>query len=621
MPGIVGAIDFSGQARTDEIVAEACDILNRGGWYKVCKRSFGSKLSIARVHLDIFNREPQPFCDRKGKIFAFLEGEICLPDGIDNQGSNAQIEHVLELYQERGIDFASALNGSFVAAIYDSAKDLLIISTDRIASRPLFYAETATAFYFSPEIKAILHNGDVDRSLDQVTLASFLTNGYPVGDRTFFEHIKALKPATTMAIDIRSASINKHTYWEYAFDENGADRGEAHYVRELTRLLGQAVQRRIKGGHRIAILLSGGVDSRGILGFCLGKMPEINAVTWAEDPDKKDSDAAIAREICRRFDANHRVYRLDPAKLADTAPGWVYETEGATDTLGNYPAGLEIFEEMSREFDVALRGDELFGQPRSVRNEPAALFPAGIASSLDSQLKGVLRPHIYQSLEKRYKEEIGRISGECKLKDYNNRKDYYNYSLEMFRCLNPLSHYKQKRMELRNPWLDNDILDFTLKLPPKYRVNKRLYVRTLASAFPELMKLDRARGDNLPDWSKQFRQDEKLQDFVIRTLIQRGGDGFLELFDRDKLESFVRSYLMDSRLPVASLKGRLWRSIRSSRLWSSRLVTFLRQEAVHQILKRRKPGAAKDVLIMRLLILRLWYDQFRPSLQPQPSKS
>jgi asparagine synthase (glutamine-hydrolysing) len=618
MPGIVGVVDLSGRANIGRVISESCELLNRKGTYKVSKHSFGSNLAIARVHLDIFNPGVQPFCDDTGKVFVFLEGEIYLPETVGNVTGNSQLSHICALYKAKGIEFASLLNGSFVVVIYDSERNLLIISADRAASRPVYYSKTTNAFYFSPEIKAMMQNWDINNRLDDIALASFLTNGYPISDSTFFKGIKILKPGASIMVDTETLSVNHCTYWEYVFDEGIIDRGEDYYIEELSCLVKRAVERQISDGYRMALLLSGGVDSRGILGYCLMKLQEIAAVTWGETSDKKNSDAAIARQICRDLNVKHRFYKLDPSRLVDCAREWVYETEAMADFMGNTPQGPEIFEELRKDFDVILRGDHSFGYDRTARDEVETMSPCHyVANSLDSRLEKVLDADSHRRFKDQYEEEVKKISAQCELQDADNRKDYYRYYVNIFRNHPAMTYYKLRYVEQRCPLMDNDILDFTLRLPPKYRINRQLWIKTVAHTFPELMGRSRATKDNLPDWPRQFRRNKRLQDFVINTLTVNGrdDDGFFQLFDRQRLRVFIESYLTSEPF-TTKLKDKLYSLVRSSGFWSSKLGRPLKRLLLQRVLiERRKFEVPMDVFIMRLIILKLWFDQFWPNLE------
>ncbi|GAH75051.1 unnamed protein product, partial [marine sediment metagenome] len=84
---------------------------------------------IARVHLGIFNPEPQPVFNEDKSRLIFMDGKIYDCEGkkrdLQRRGhsfrfTNNDAEFCLHLYEESGKDFVRQLNGTFVIAIYDT---------------------------------------------------------------------------------------------------------------------------------------------------------------------------------------------------------------------------------------------------------------------------------------------------------------------------------------------------------------------------------------------------------------------------------------------------------------------------------------------------------------------
>lgn len=611
MPGIYGVIDLSNNLNTDEIVAKACRMLNPKGLYKVCKQSFSPNVTIARVYLDMFNRDPQPFYDESGEIAVFLEGEVYLPITYDKTVRNTQLRYIVDVYKSRGLKFSYELNGSFLVVIHDARNNSIVISTDRTASRPLYYAISAGALFLSPEIKAILPNMSFGKGINETALALFLTNGYLIGEHTYWEGIKSLEPATNLEIDLVNGSIKTTRYWEFLFDDNVVDHGSAYFSAELSQLLKQAVGRAASGGYRIAVPLSGGVDSRAVLYSCLEALPRVSAVTWGVTSDKKDSDALIAQRLCKELGVDHRFLLLDISKLPENAREWVIDTEGMIDEIGLFPGGLEIYSLLSRDFDVLLRGDQCF----SLSNDPVGMS-FHIYEWMDRQLKGLLRKEVYERLEQQYIAEIEHLRRSNRSK--NDTDAHYHHFLysRVSRHYSPLSHYKSRIIEQRYPLLDNEILDFTRRLPVKYRLNKQFWTMTVLETFPDLPKFKWAVAHNLPDWDKNFRQDKKLQNFIVEILSGKNGndDAFFTLFDRDQVKSFAK-YCIQTESASFSMQRRLNLAIRSSGIWRSQFGRFLREKMVRQVLKERRHVTPAHVLMMRLLILRIWFNDFHFGLE------
>jgi hypothetical protein len=71
-------------------------------------------------------------------------------------------------------------------------------------------------------------------------------------------------------------------------------------------------------------------------------------------------------------------------------------------------------------------------------------------------------------------------------------------------------------MEMRMPSYDNDLMDFSLKLPMKLRENQYLYRKVFTSLFPDLAKIER-EGTDLPVSASNIRL--KIKDTEKKLMI------------------------------------------------------------------------------------------------------
>src|SRR3989442_6546599 len=82
----------------------------------------------------------------------------------------------------------------FAFAIWDEGERRLLLARDRLGIKPLYFREAEGRIAFASEIKGILADPTVPRSLDRRALAHHLTVQNVIGDKNFFEGIKVLAP-------------------------------------------------------------------------------------------------------------------------------------------------------------------------------------------------------------------------------------------------------------------------------------------------------------------------------------------------------------------------------------------------------------------------------------------
>ena len=91
-----------------------------------------------------------------GEVFNFSELRKELEEKGHQFRTRTDVEVVLHLYEEEGLDFPKRLNGQFAIALYDDREKRLILCRDQIGICPLFYTLHDGRLLFASEIKAIL---------------------------------------------------------------------------------------------------------------------------------------------------------------------------------------------------------------------------------------------------------------------------------------------------------------------------------------------------------------------------------------------------------------------------------------------------------------------------------
>ncbi|MGH7969628.1 MAG: asparagine synthetase B family protein [Limisphaerales bacterium] len=124
----------------------------------------------------------QPMCNEDGSIWIVCNGEIYnhpdLRKELEARGhrfsTNCDVECLLHLYEDHGVDCLNKANGMFAIAIWDSRNETLFLARDRMGKKPLYYRDTASQLLFGSELKALLQHPDCPRELDRVNLGKYL---------------------------------------------------------------------------------------------------------------------------------------------------------------------------------------------------------------------------------------------------------------------------------------------------------------------------------------------------------------------------------------------------------------------------------------------------------------
>ena len=247
MCGVCGYFDISKQRKAEKNILEkmANTLIYRGpdsSGYLI-KDNLG--LGFRRLSLIDLEGGNQPLYNEDKTIFLVCNGEIYnyreLKKQLIQQGhkfrTNTDVEVLIHLYEEYGLDFLNKLNGQFAFVLYDSHKQQLFLARDQMGICPLFYTIVDKFLIFASEIKAILAHPLVKREVDLVGLDQILTFPGLVSPRTMFKNINSLKSGHY--INIKDFQVKITEYWDLDYpkiDETKDSQPESYYIEKLQEL-------------------------------------------------------------------------------------------------------------------------------------------------------------------------------------------------------------------------------------------------------------------------------------------------------------------------------------------------------------------------------------------------
>lgn len=223
--------------------------------------------------LDVSYTGHQPMSDLSKNIWIVYNGEIYnfkdLRKELENLGysfkSQTDTEVIIYAYIEWGIECIHKFNGMFAFSIYDNFNKKFYLVRDRYGIKPVYYhlTDEKTLIYAS-EIKAILEYKEYKSVIDKEALLEYFTFQNIFTNKTLHKDIQILEAGHYFEIDLLSKSIEKIQYWDFDFSEPLNVKDEREYIEELDRLFTQAVERQLVADVEIGSYLSGGMDSGSI---------------------------------------------------------------------------------------------------------------------------------------------------------------------------------------------------------------------------------------------------------------------------------------------------------------------------------------------------------------------
>jgi asparagine synthase (glutamine-hydrolysing) len=261
-----------------------------------------SIVGLADGQQPIANEDRNIFVVFNGELFDYVERRAALKEQGHTFITHCDTEVIPHLWEDYGEKTWEELRGQFAIALWDERKRQLHLGRDRFGISPLFWTRQKDWLLFASEIKGLLASGMVPARPDRRGIDHIFTFSAMPGPRTCFEGIQLLTPGHFLTVtpgngNASNARVEERAFWEMDFPDKGAEEWGAdpkRLVDEFERVLLQAVEERLRADVPVGSYLSGGVDSSMILALaCKLKGPAINTYTVrVHDPNLDELDAA-----------------------------------------------------------------------------------------------------------------------------------------------------------------------------------------------------------------------------------------------------------------------------------------------------------------------------------------
>lgn len=510
---------------------------------------------------------------------------VSTPEGsrtpVRSWRGRSDTEVIVEGFSLWGPDFLSRLNGMFALAIYDREAQRLYLSRDRAGIKPLYVWQTNDVLLFASEAKFFFRVQSFDTAITANGLGAFFTYGHCYGEHHVLRGVRQIEPGEVMTVqrapDERTLVVSTRRSWPRP-RWNPVSRKDESAADDVRRILSAAVARQLVADVPVGVLLSGGVDSSILTALSARLMgPEKTmAFTLGYPGTGTDYDEIeCARRVAKHLGVQHYVYEASQDDLIQDLEQlvWHYDEPFAD------AAGLNLFllSRMIRsKVTVALAGegsDELFGGYRRYHFEKVIRAFGGCGAALATLIRTahlnrvawmprrvqvVLRAMSRKGAAARYSSYLeSEIPIENILKPEWHRRidveariqqcypDELSTGIVGHLCLADQQFwlpgmYLEKSdkgamahsLEIRVPFLDNEVVEFANTLPDNQRIRGRSRKWLLKEAFRDLIPAEVfrrfKRGFGVPV-SRWLRSE--LREYYVDLVLSRKSrvDRFLQM--------------------------------------------------------------------------------------------
>jgi asparagine synthase (glutamine-hydrolysing) len=522
MPGIFGCVNRDGRPVARKLAIEAASCMKHEEWY--VDEWVLDPCLLGTVEPDFLHHEYNLAEDDERSLIAVSKGNIYNKDELSDAFSIAKsssyvndTSFLVDIYKKKGEEFAKYINGLFVFAIYDKEAGRLSVANDRYGFYPLFYSDNEKVFVFASEAKAVTRLSESGPVLNKAAVPEFFTFSFLLGDKTFFKNVQRMPPASIITYNHGTNSTHRRQYWEFNIQQKKIEASK-DCLREFCRIMRKAVARQVQDRKQVGVFLSSGLDSRFVAAFAHETGVPIITYTFGT---RNCLAQKIAAEVAERLGVENVFFEIPSDFIAKYAAEIVYRGDGMIRIRDCH--FISFLNEIRKRTSTVLLG--VFGGdlccPLSFSKRLLGLKTRkGIVDYLTrryttvlpieehrnaftdffwDETKGLVQSEFWETFDKT--PELASPADIADYWEYRNREP--NYIFHLFQHINWY-------LETRNPFLDNDLVDFlAFRLPVelKFReifnikIDEVFFQKAINYCFPSLANIKTSHGNVPPDSS------------------------------------------------------------------------------------------------------------------------
>jgi len=443
----------------------------------------------------LFTRQPSPPPDTAPRVEtartrAWCHGELLSYARIDGSTEDGLRRAVADA--EAGRLQCQSLNGRFVLILQSRADGSWQVITDRLGAQHIYaLGDDRRVSALGTDLLALSRQAPT-LTLDWPALASFFSFGFYLDDRTCFDGIRVLQPASVYRFSAQGELIYHERYWLWQHQVDPA-RTYDETIEEYDALLRRAVRRCTSSGRAI-LPLSGGLDSRSLAAVMpAGAQPQAYSYGYGTD----SIETRIASQVAAARGFNFTAHAVQPY-LFDRLPEIVRALHGCQDVTQARQMSINGW--VAGRADAVLTG--LWGD--------VWLDQMGLADGIPPDttlaeytlhkfekrgrqwlLEHVVGPHFLPPAAAEFLSAAvsDGLAGFEHIADLDFRVKAYKTSRWAFRWSNASLRGFDVGATARVPYYDVDLVDFFCTVPTEYVRDRRLQIDHLKRYAPDLARI------------------------------------------------------------------------------------------------------------------------------------
>jgi asparagine synthase (glutamine-hydrolysing) len=366
--GWVGAVAVNEESRV-QVGAALATLRHRGPNGTQTEAGTNWILGHTRLKiLDLTERAAQPMQDSEGRWLVF-NGEIYnfreIRRELETKGrrfhSTGDTEVLLQALAHWGLDALTKLHGMFAFGWLDPERRELVLARDRFGVKPLVWETAGNGVRFASDLRALDAMAAANRDVDIESARAYMMLGYVPAPRTIWKGPRKVMPGTYVRVrwsDNLPPDLAEQKYWSLKEVPPAGTQNGSTTDAQFREKLRAAVQSRLISDVPVGLLLSGGIDSSSVAAAC-AELPiaEANVPAYTMGFATAGSDERLfARSVAEILGIRHEDFVAEESDIASLFEhAWSAFDEPFADSSA-LPM-LILCREIAKRVTVAIGGD------------------------------------------------------------------------------------------------------------------------------------------------------------------------------------------------------------------------------------------------------------------------
>ncbi len=324
-----------------------------------------------------------------GEIYNFR----ALRRELEDQGhvfeTQSDTEVLLHLYHRYGTDMFSRLRGMYALALWDEARQGLLLARDPFGIKPLYYADDGGILRVASQVKALVAGGVGTEPSPAGNVGFFLWGSVPE-PHTLYRRIHAVEAGSTLWVD--SGGV-KHLSRFHDVPSVLAEAADGNGDGDLGQALAASVRHHLVADVPVGVFLSAGLDSATLTAHASevqGASLDTLTLGFEEFRGRPEDEVPLAEAVAAAYGTRHHTEYVAGADFRDHLEGLFAAMDQPTiDGVNVYFVAQAAARAGLKVALSGLGGDELFAGYDTFRQVPALAGRLGRVPGLRTLGRGL----------------------------------------------------------------------------------------------------------------------------------------------------------------------------------------------------------------------------------------